>query len=160
MSGLAGATTFITALACVSFIDVPDALCIIFSCPVVTIFLSAIILKERLNYVKIIASVLLLSGVTLVVKPPFLFHSSEHLEADDKFAVGVVLAIISCVSGGLRHVSVAKCEDVSASVLVLWTALLGFVIAVIYGLLHPGSNILSLQIAAITARDWAIFFGK
>ena len=37
--------TFITALSAVSYMPVPDALCIVFSCPVVTIILSAIVLK-------------------------------------------------------------------------------------------------------------------
>ena len=39
--------TFVTALAAVSYMPVPDALCIVFSCPVVTILLSALVLRDR-----------------------------------------------------------------------------------------------------------------
>ena len=53
LSGVAAAMTFITALASVTYMAVPDALCIVFSCPVVTIILSAIILKDRLTVAKV-----------------------------------------------------------------------------------------------------------
>ena len=33
--------------------DVPDALCIIFACPVVTIILSALMLRDKINLVKV-----------------------------------------------------------------------------------------------------------
>ena len=91
--------TFVTALAAVSYMPVPDALCIVFSCPVVTILLSAAVLRDRwgrvsrvtchvscvtchtppvrdrLGPAKITAGLLLLGGVVLVCRPPFLFHN-------------------------------------------------------------------------------------
>ena len=128
----------------------------------VTIFLSAIMLRDKLNIVKIIAGILLLTGVILVCKPPFtlLNISIDPIQTDEMFTIGVVLAVIACVSGGFMDVLIAKCVSVSASVLVLWTAVLGFLIAVTYGLLHPGSYILSTNVVNIPARDWAIFFGN
>ena len=46
--GLTGAIGLVSCLASISFMPVPDALCIIFTCPVITIILSAIILgKDR-----------------------------------------------------------------------------------------------------------------
>jgi len=165
LQGLTGSIAFICSLACVSFMDVPDALSIIFACPLVTIFLSAVMLRDGLNHVKICSGVLLLSGVILVCKPPFLFDTATSLlgldpiEVDQKFTIGVVLACTACLSTGTMAVLVAKCEDVSTSVLVLWTAIIGLGIAVTYGLLHPGSMILSHQMVNIPAKDWAIFFG-
>ena len=133
----------------------------------VTIFLSAIMLRDKLNIVKIIAGILLLSGVILVCKPPFMFDtftllniSIDPIQTDEMFTIGVVLAVIACVSGGFMDVLIAKCVSVSASVLVLWTAVLGFLIAVTYGLLNPSSYILSTNVVNIPARDWAIFFGN
>ena len=164
---MTGSVCFICGLACVSFMDVPDALSIIFACPVVTIFLSAIMLRDKLNIVKIIAGVLLLSGVIFVCKPPFMFDtftllniSIDPIKTDKMFTIGVVLAVIACVSGGFMDVLIAKCVSVSVTVLVLWTAVFGFLIAVTYGLLHPGSDILSTNVVNIPAKDWAIFFGK
>ena len=95
---------------------VPEALSIIFACPLVTIILSALMLNDKLNSVKVVAVVLLLSGVVLVCKPPFLFKTPildlDPEQTDDKFAVGVVLAITSCLAGGTMDVLVAKCEEV------------------------------------------------
>ena len=167
LKGVTGSVCFICSLACVSFMDVPDALSIIFACPVVTILLSVIMLRDKLNIVKIIAGILLLSGVILVCKPPFMFDtftllniSIDPIQTDEMFTIGVVLAVIACVSGGFMDVLIAKCVSVSASVLVLWTAVLGFLIAVTYGLLNPSSYILSTNVVNIPARDWAIFFGN
>ena len=167
LKGVTGSVCFICGLACVSFMDVPDALSIIFACPVVTILLSVIMLRDKLNIVKIIAGILLLSGVILVCKPPFMFDtftllniSIDPIQTDEMFTIGVVLAVIACVSGGFMDVLIAKCVSVSASVLVLWTAVLGFLIAVTYGLLNPSSYILSTNVVNIPARDWAIFFGN
>ena len=165
LSGLTGSISFICSLACVSLIDVPDALSIIFACPLVTILLSAVMLRDKLNPVKICAGLLLFAGVILVCKPPFLFNTLQQLyidpvETDETYAVGVVLAITACLTGGLMDVLVAKCEDVSTAVLVLWTAVIGLGISVLYELLHSGSNILSADIINIPALDWAIFVGK
>ena len=48
--------TFVTALAAVSYMPVPDALCIVFSCPVVTILLSALVLRDRWGRVSRVTS--------------------------------------------------------------------------------------------------------
>ena len=52
-AGLTGAVAVISSLASVSFMAVPDALCIIFACPVVTILLSALLLGDKINLVKV-----------------------------------------------------------------------------------------------------------
>ena len=52
-AGLTGAVTVIASLASVSFMAVPDAICIIFACPVVTIILSALLLGDKINLVKV-----------------------------------------------------------------------------------------------------------
>ena len=51
--GLTGTVKVISSLASVSFMAVPDALCIIFACPVVTILLSALLLGDKINMVKV-----------------------------------------------------------------------------------------------------------
>ena len=80
LQGTLGAITFIAALSCVSYMQVPDALCIIFACPVVTIAASAIMLRDKINLAKILAGIFLLLGVVLACKPPFLFNVIEKLD--------------------------------------------------------------------------------
>ena len=42
-----------------------------------TILLSAALLGDKLNIVKLAAASLMVSGVVLVCKPPFVFHPSQ-----------------------------------------------------------------------------------
>ena len=87
---------------------VPDALCIIFACPVVTIVLSALMLGDKLNILKSISGTLLLLGVVLVCQPPFLFHQTP--DHTGLYYVGVALAVTACFTSGLMDVLIAKCE--------------------------------------------------
>jgi drug/metabolite transporter (DMT)-like permease len=98
---------------------VPDALCIIFACPVVTMVLSAIMLGDKLNSVKYFSGTLLLLGVVLVCQPPFLFPQTPESHGYSDFLltshaglyyVGVALAGTACLTGGLMDVLIAKCE--------------------------------------------------
>ena len=52
-AGLTGAVAVIASLSSVRFLAVPDSLCIIFACPVVTIVLSAVLLRDKINLVKV-----------------------------------------------------------------------------------------------------------
>ena len=114
-----GAISFITSLASVSFMPVPDALCIIFACPVITILLSTAILGDELNSLKCFAGTLLLIGVVLVCQPPFLFPQTQDNQVTSSFLlsshsglyyVGVALAGTSCCTGGLMNVLIVKCQ--------------------------------------------------
>ena len=78
VSGFAAGLMLCTATTSFTYMPVPDALCIIFACPVVTIFLSALVLRDRINIPKVAAGAALFSGVVLVSKPPFIFQSVLH----------------------------------------------------------------------------------
>ena len=105
---------------------------------------------------------MLVTGVILVCQPPFIFHhfSRGTVEKDDLYYVGVFLAVTACITGGLMDVLVAKCEEVSASVLLLWTAMMGLAISILYCLNTPQSEILSPHILHISWQDWALYLGE
>ena len=105
---------------------------------------------------------MLVMGVILVCQPPFIFHndSAGPGEKDDLYYVGVFLAGMACIAGGLMDVLVAKCVEVSASVLLLWTAIMGLAISIMYCLNTPQSEILSADILHISWQDWALYLGK
>jgi len=164
LQGAMSSLTFITALSAVSYMPVPDALCIVFSCPVVTIILSAIVLKDRLGTGKIIAALLLLSGVVLVCKPPFLFHSYSHKArmTDEQYGlyyVGLILALVSCFCGGVMNVVVSKCSSVASPVLVNMSAVLGLAMSLAYCLGDSESLIISSRVTSMTWQQWATFGG-
>ena len=112
---------------------VPDALCIIFSGPVVTIILSVIILGDKITGVKCVSASLLLIGVIFVCQPPFLFpepDSEENLHHtlrkfllrqephhEGLYYVGVLMAVTGCITGGFMDVFISKCQVPSALIL-------------------------------------------
>jgi len=164
LQGAMSSLMVVTAVASVSYMPVPDALCIMFSCPVVTIILSAIVLKDRLSTGKVIAALLLLSGVVLVCKPPFLFNSyspkARMTDADyDLYYVGLILALISCLSGGVNNVVVSKCRSVASPVLVNMSAVLGLAVSLAYCLGDSESLILSSRVTSMSWQKWATFGG-
>ena len=159
ISGLSGAIAFIASLATVSFMPVPDALCIIFARPVVTILLSAVFLGERLNFFKCFSGFLLLTGVVLVCQPPFLFGQMDSDSRSSLYYVGAYLALTACCTNGLMDVIIAKCEGVSTTVLVNWSAITGLVIAIIYSQFDPRSCLLSADIVTINLSDWGVLLG-
>ena len=78
ISGFASGLVFCCATMSFTLMPVPDAMCIIFACPVVTIFLSALVLRDTINIPKLVAGVVLFAGVVCVSKPPFIFQSVLH----------------------------------------------------------------------------------
>ena len=96
---------------------------------------------------------MLVAGVALVCKPDFIV-------TDNQYYIGVFLASTACITGGMMDVLVAKCDGVSASVLVIWTAIMGLIISIIYCLYSPSSSILSADIINITPQSWAIYSGE
>ena len=84
----------------------------------------------------------------------------QYFQVDDKYYVGVLLAVTSCFSGGLMNVLVSSCKHVSNSVLVNWSAIAGLVMSIIYCFTIDTSYILSYRIFYTTWTQWATFVGK
>ena len=105
---------------------------------------------------------MLVMGLILVCQPAFIFHnfSPGTVEKDDLYYVGVFLAGTACIAGGLMDVLVAKCEEISASVLLFWTAILGLAISIFYCLNTAESEILSADILHISWQVWALYLGE
>ena len=74
--GILGASFNTTDLIAITFMPLGDAMTIIMSSVLPTIILAAIFLKERLRLYKIFCSILVVTGIVLVLSPPFLFGSS------------------------------------------------------------------------------------
>ena len=89
-----------------TLMPVPDALCIIFACPVVTIFLSALVLKDRINIPKVAAGLALFTGVVCVSKPPFIFQSVFHKMTDNPGSIPEAIETL------MNYLSKQKTEDI------------------------------------------------
>ena len=91
----------------------------------------------------------------IVFLPTFYFF-----QRDDKYYFGVLVAVTACISGGTMDVLVAKCGEVSTSVLVIWSSVTGLVMSVVYNLIQDSSShILSSRILEISWQQWITFLG-
>ena len=74
----------VTELVAVSYIPLGDAMTIILSSVLPTMVFSSIFLKERLRLYKILCAVIVIFGIILVARPPFLFkHVKEATSIKD-----------------------------------------------------------------------------
>ena len=84
--GVCAACIIIFMFISVLLIPLGDASTVIFTAPIFCMILSAIFLEDRLGLFKIFAGMLLLVGVILVVRPPFLFPEySPMMPIDNSF---------------------------------------------------------------------------
>ncbi len=71
--GIAVGLVVLCIFLSVQAIPLGDALTLVFSSPLFTMILSAIVLKSRMGLYKIMFCIILIIGIVLVVRPPFLF---------------------------------------------------------------------------------------
>ena len=71
-----GAAFNSTDLIAIYFMPLGDAMTIIMSSVLPTMILAAIFLKERLRLYKLICAILVITGIVLVIRPPFVFGNS------------------------------------------------------------------------------------
>lgn len=184
LQGFAAGLMLCCATTSFTLMPVPDALCIIFACPVVTIFLSALVLRDRINIPKVVAGVALFTGVVCVSKPPFIFQSVFHKIAEhpdnipeaveafivylskqsqdlpqnyESYYLGVAMAVTACVAQGVTCVMVAKVRAVVTPVLANWASIMGLVMGVLYWLIEDRNTGLSLEDE--TPLNWALITG-
>jgi drug/metabolite transporter (DMT)-like permease len=111
-------------LIAISFMPLGDAMTIILSSVLPTIIIARIFLKERLKLCKLICTILIISGIVLVTRPPFLFKdiisgisNNTHFDSDTKayssdmdsnrpmyYYYGVMAALLCTVSIGTLRV--------------------------------------------------------
>ena len=140
-----------------TLMPVPDALCIIFACPVVTILLSAAVLGDSLNPPKLAAALLLFSGVALVCRPPFIFGARAQPAPGSGYYLGAALAVTACVAQGVACVLVARCREVATPVLAAWSSVAGLVLGAASCLLDQSTPLVGtqpLQWATLLGRSW------
>merc|ERR1719378_1894320 len=140
-------------------IPVVEAMAIIYLAPVITMFLSSIIISDRLNFVKVCSAVILICGELLICQPFSLQNSNSSEKSNHLLGVG--LAFAACVSGSLDGilVNMLKTETVPVTVLLNWAAIFVAFIAVIDTSIMSDSNILSADISSIHIDDWFILLG-
>ena len=124
--GIIMGTAALCDLIAISFMPLGDAMAIILSGVLPTIIFARIFLKERFKLYKLICTVLILAGIILVTRPPFLFkdaisgiinntHFDAHTRAYSsvmdynrplRYYQGFIAALLCTVSSGAIQVVV------------------------------------------------------
>ena len=101
--GLFGALFNSTDLIAVYFMPLGDAMTIILSSVLPTVILAAIFLKERLRLCKVCSSVLVITGLVIVIRPPFLFAESKQPMNYQEIENSSLPVLNQSLSGNLTH---------------------------------------------------------
>ena len=154
LQGFLGGLMIICSFSCVLFMPLGDALTLIFSNPLTTMILAAIFLGHKLRLFKITFGLLLLIGIVLVVRPPFIFSENKVSESDSKlnkslvtaffaqvyrpdyydqemYYIGAAIAGSSAIISGLLNIAVNYCREVNSLVLLFWSGVGGLLVSLI-----------------------------
>lgn len=138
-----GAVAMSLVFVAVTQLPVGDANAIIFTNPVVTAVLAAIVLREAFGWLEGLALLLGFGGVVLVVRPEFIFGPVGPGEAPQRavdtlfeltYPEAVACAVASSLLSACAYLSVRALAapgrpKVSSAVVVAWFAVAGLVIA-------------------------------
>lgn len=151
LQGVVGGLTLVLLFYSFRRLPLGDATTIIFSSPVVVMVLSFIFLKEPCGFFRTLIVCMLVTGVVLIAKPPFIFHGDVELFD----VIGYSCAVAATIFTALNMVVMRKCKDVHFSVVVLhlslWTLALSLTLLLTLG--HHQSLYALLR---HTPFDWAM----
>lgn len=126
LQGVVGGLTLVLLFYSFRLLPLGDATTIIFSSPVVVMIMSFIFLREPCGLYRTMIVCLLLTGVVLISKPPFLFHIAENQSYN---ILGYVAAILGTIFMASNIVVMRKCKDIHFSVVVLHLSIWSLVVA-------------------------------
>ncbi|GAB9468467.1 Drug/metabolite transporter [Globisporangium polare] len=94
-----------------------DASVIIFTSPVITFFLGACMLHERIDSVSLLCALVSFAGLVCVVRPSFLFGSDHATAGTDGSILAVTSGILGAVGQAFVYVLVRRLKHVNVSVI-------------------------------------------
>ncbi|XP_049776215.1 solute carrier family 35 member G1-like isoform X1 [Schistocerca cancellata] len=146
LQGFVGGMTLVLLFFSFRRLPLGDATTIIFSSPVLVMVLSFIFLREPCGFFRTFIVFLLVTGVVLIAKPPFIFKSGP----DVYDVIGYTCAIFATIFTALNIVVMRKCKDVHFSVVVLQLS--------IWSLIMSAGTLLTLghrhDIGVLIHRTW------
>ena len=134
----------------VLYIPLGDALTIIYTAPIFTMIFSYIFLRTRQGLWKVSLAILLMIGVILVIRPPFIFpqnppklqflqqrkKTNQTFNAAEKISsmdletihwMGVAMSLGASCIGGLMNVSINYLKEVDSGTVYFWNGLMSII---------------------------------
>ncbi|XP_069703729.1 solute carrier family 35 member G1-like [Periplaneta americana] len=119
LQGIVGGSTLVLLFFTFRRLPLGDATTIIFSSPVFVMIMSFLFLREPCGFFRTLIVFLLLTGVVLISKPPFIFQTF----AQEYDLFGYLCALGATLFTALNIVVMRKCKEVHFSVVVLQLSL-------------------------------------
>ena len=134
----------------VLYIPLGDALTIIYTSPIFTMIFSYIFLRTRQGLWKMSLAILLMIGVILVIRPPFMFpqnptklqflqqskktnqtfmagENKSRMEIETFHWMGVAMSLGASCIGGLMNVSINYLKEVDSGTVYFWNGLMSII---------------------------------
>jgi len=118
IQGMVGGTTLVLLYYAFRLLPLGDAATIIFSSPVIVMAMSFFMLGEHCSVYRSFIVFLLIGGVVLITKPPFLFDIDNPEDIGNYNIWGYVAAILATLFTAFNIVVMRKCKHVHYSVVV------------------------------------------
>ncbi len=132
--GVLGGCLLLCIFIAVKLVPLGNASAIFFCTPVFTFLFARFMLSERVGCYRLLISALMLAGVALITRPPFIFpedkihvnstdhgNSTDHHRADEGFNVaGYLCAVAVPLLSAVVSILTRQLKEVSPSVLMFW----------------------------------------
>ncbi|KAF0699384.1 Aste57867_10045 [Aphanomyces stellatus] len=127
---LCGFISMSCAFYAISQMVLADASVLIFTTPIMTFFLGAAFLKEKVECIDVTCAIVALTGVVFVVRPVFLFHSNELVKIAS--AAAIIAALVGAFAKAVAFVVIRKMPSIHFLVVVHYLMLSSSIISGIW----------------------------
>jgi len=186
IQGLLGGLMIICSFSCVLLMPLGDALTLIFSSPLITMILASAFLGHKMRLFKITLGAVLLSGIILVVRPPFLFNDigsssqdsskawhnpksfvtlyfqRDYQKADEDYNtyyyIGAGLAGSGALISGFLNLAINYCRQVNSVVLLLWSGLGGLLVSSLAFTFDSNARFFDARLTEVSTGQWTAYF--
>jgi drug/metabolite transporter (DMT)-like permease len=136
------AATGLLVVVSFKYMSLPEAIALYFMSPIVTIFVGALLLGERITARALFAAVLGFVGVILIVRP-----------TSGTFIAAYALPLVAAVTGSIQDVMGRRLRDIAhPSALVVYGMMALVILTVIAVPIAPSQ--------ALSTREWALLVGS
>ncbi|XP_022236639.1 solute carrier family 35 member G1-like [Limulus polyphemus] len=123
-----------------NFLPLGDATCLFMTETILTTILAFIILREKVNFMDLLAIMLAMTGIILVGRPPFIFGSENNVNTSNQ-VIGSLMALGSSVFNALTYIITRKITYIHYSVVIFQYSVIQMIVLCIY-VFSQGENIL------------------
>ena len=157
LQGVLGGIMITSGYGCVSLMPLGVAITLVFSAPIFTMVFACLCLKHKLGPFRAGLGLMLMVGAILVIQPPFVFDYTNSQSKSKLYYIGAILGVSTAALDGLVNISISFCAEIHSLVLLWWSGLGGFLVALITLTFHHEAKILTLEFNQVPYDHWIAY---